>query len=72
MPRFGRFLHYRLIDVSSVKELAKRWNPKVYLNAPEKLGEHRAFDDIIDSINELKYYRDNFLIENLDMSFGSF
>jgi oligoribonuclease len=50
-------LHYRMIDVSSVKELARRWYPKVYFASPEKRGGHRALADIKESITELRYYR---------------
>lgn len=57
MPRLDEYLHYRLIDVSSLKELAKRWYPKAYYSAPEKTGNHRALGDILDSIAELGYYR---------------
>jgi oligoribonuclease len=57
MPRLGRHLHYRTIDVSSIKELARRWYPRLYFAAPEKLGGHRALADIYDSIDELRYYR---------------
>ena len=58
MPTFGESLHYRTIDVSSIKELARRWFPRVYFQAPEKTGSHRALGDIFDSIDELRYYRD--------------
>ena len=64
MPRLGTFLHYRSVDVSSIKELARRWYPKVYFNAPKKTGNHRALGDIQDSIAELRYYRDNIFISN--------
>jgi oligoribonuclease len=64
MPKLGAFLHYRSVDVSSIKELARRWYPKVYFNAPKKTGNHRALGDIQDSIAELKYYRDNIFISN--------
>ena len=57
MPRLNDYLHYRTIDVSSIKELAKRWYPKAYFNAPAKTGNHRALGDIQDSIAELAYYR---------------
>ncbi|MSW98128.1 MAG: oligoribonuclease [Actinobacteria bacterium] len=57
MPRFDNALHYRNIDVSSLKELARRWFPRVYFNAPSKDGNHRALADIIESIRELEYYR---------------
>jgi oligoribonuclease len=50
-------LHYRIIDVSSVKELVRRWYPKVYYSAPAKRGGHRALADIRESIEELRYYR---------------
>ncbi len=57
MPRLDDHLHYRMVDVSSIKELSRRWYPKVYFNAPAKTGGHRALADIIDSITELRYYR---------------
>ncbi len=58
MTRLSEYLHYRTVDVSSIKELARRWHPRVYFNAPPKSGNHRALGDIKDSINELKYYRE--------------
>ncbi|GGL30847.1 oligoribonuclease [Planomonospora parontospora] len=57
MPLVDAFLHYRMIDVSSVKELARRWYPRVYFASPEKQGGHRALADIVESIRELRYYR---------------
>jgi oligoribonuclease len=63
MPRVDSYLHYRIIDVSSVKELARRWYPKAYFASPPKTGNHRALGDILDSINELKYYRDAVFVE---------
>ncbi|HWC36808.1 MAG TPA: oligoribonuclease [Mycobacteriales bacterium] len=57
MPDLDDHLHYRMIDVSSIKELARRWYPRAYYNAPEKNGGHRALADIRESINELRYYR---------------
>ena len=57
MPRLNDYLHYRTIDVSSIKELARRWYPKTYFAAPAKTGNHRALGDIRDSIAELAYYR---------------
>jgi oligoribonuclease len=57
MPRVDRHLHYRSIDVSSIKELSRRWFPRVYFNAPTKDGGHRALADILESIRELEYYR---------------
>ncbi|GAA0993409.1 oligoribonuclease [Acrocarpospora macrocephala] len=57
MPIVDAFLHYRMIDVSSIKELARRWYPRVYFASPEKQGGHRALADITESIRELRYYR---------------
>ena len=57
MPHLVEVLHYRIIDVSSIKELAKRWYPRAYYCAPVKTGGHRALGDIRDSIRELQYYR---------------
>ena len=62
MPRLTEFLHYRTVDVSSIKELARRWHPRVYYNAPAKSGNHRALGDIKDSINELRYYRETIFL----------
>jgi oligoribonuclease len=58
MPDLDTHLHYRLVDVSSIKELARRWYPRVYFATPEKKGNHRALGDIRESIAELRYYRD--------------
>ena len=57
MPEVIDYLHYRIIDVSTIKELARRWYPRAYFQAPAKNGGHRALGDIQDSINELRYYR---------------
>lgn len=57
MPELDRFLHYRMIDVSSLKELARRWYPRVYFAQPAKGLAHRALADIRESITELRYYR---------------
>lgn len=57
MPRVDAHLHYRNVDVSSVKELSRRWFPRIYFNAPAKGGGHRALPDILESIRELDYYR---------------
>ncbi|MFD1211662.1 oligoribonuclease [Arthrobacter sp. GCM10027362] len=57
MPRVVDHLHYRVIDVSTIKELARRWFTRAYFQSPAKLGGHRALGDIKDSINELRYYR---------------
>ncbi|WP_420485476.1 oligoribonuclease [Intrasporangium calvum] len=58
MPDLEAHLHYRIIDVSSIKELSRRWYPRVYFNAPKKSGGHRALADIKESIAELRYYRE--------------
>ncbi len=57
MPTLDEHLHYRMVDVSSLKELAKRWFPRVYQSQPRKALTHRALDDILESIRELQYYR---------------
>ena len=57
MPRLDRWLHYRNVDVSSIKELSRRWYPRAYFQAPAKDGGHRALADIRESIRELAYYR---------------
>ncbi len=61
LPDVEHYLHYRSIDVSTLKELCKRWYPPLYGKAPQKSGNHRALDDIRESVAELAYYRDNFL-----------
>ncbi|WP_407941431.1 oligoribonuclease [Metallococcus carri] len=58
MPQLAEHLHYRLIDVSSIKELSRRWYPRAYFAAPRKEGGHRALADITESIAELRYYRE--------------
>lgn len=58
MPDIESFLHYRMIDVSTIKELCKRWYPRVYEKKAKKKNSHRALDDIIETIEELKFYRD--------------
>jgi oligoribonuclease len=58
LPRLEEYLHYRMIDVSSLKELARRWYPRVYFASPAKVGGHRALADIRESITELRYYRE--------------
>jgi oligoribonuclease len=57
MPTLETFLHYRIVDVSSIKELSRRWYPRAYFAAPAKNGNHRALADIQESIEELRYYR---------------
>ncbi|MCF8524366.1 MAG: oligoribonuclease [Aquiluna sp.] len=63
MPNLDKFLHYRNIDVSSLKELSRRWFPRVYFQLPKKTGNHRALADILESIQELRYYRKAILVQ---------
>ena len=63
MPKLDQHLHYRNIDVSSIKELSRRWFPRVYFNLPKKAGDHRALADILESIEELRYYRKTVFVE---------
>jgi oligoribonuclease len=63
MPQLDKYLHYRNIDVSSIKELTRRWYPRVYFQLPKKTGNHRALADIRESIQELRYYRKTVLVE---------
>ena len=58
LPAIEEHLHYRSVDVSTIKELARRWYPEVLAAAPDKSGTHRALDDILESVAELRYYRD--------------
>jgi oligoribonuclease len=62
MPELDNFLHYRNIDVSSIKELTRRWYPRVYFQMPKKDGGHRALADILESIQELRYYREAVMV----------
>ncbi|ADU92412.1 oligoribonuclease [Taylorella equigenitalis] len=62
MPKLEKYLHYRTVDVSTFKELAKRWKPEVY-NSFKKQGKHEALADIYESIEELKHYREHFIKE---------
>ena len=59
MPLLENRMHYRCVDVTSIKELVYRWSPKILRKAPRKGKQHRAMDDILESIEELKFYRDN-------------
>ena len=59
MPDIENYLHYRSVDVSTIKELARRWNPEVMKGVPQKQTSHRALDDIRESITELKHYREH-------------
>ena len=63
MPKVDAHLHYRSIDVSSIKELSRRWYPRVYFQMPKKDGGHRALADILESIRELRYYRETVFVE---------
>jgi len=63
MPTLDAYLHYRIVDVSSVKELTRRWFPRVYFASPQKEGNHRALADIFDSIKELAYYRSTVFVQ---------
>jgi oligoribonuclease len=58
LPEIENYLHYRSVDVSSVKELVRRWYPTVRAQRPRKVGSHRALDDIQESVAELRYYRE--------------
>jgi oligoribonuclease len=62
MPQLDEYLHYRMVDVSSIKELAKRWYPRVYQSQPVKGLAHRALADIVESITELAYYRQTLFV----------
>jgi oligoribonuclease len=62
MPKLDQHLHYRNIDVSSIKELTRRWYPRVYFQMPKKDGGHRALADILESIKELRYYRETVMV----------
>ncbi|XP_004585145.1 oligoribonuclease, mitochondrial [Ochotona princeps] len=66
MPQFMKHLHYRIIDVSTVKELCRRWYPEEYEFAPKKAASHRALDDISESIKELQFYRNNIFKKKTD------
>lgn len=57
LPDIENWLHYRSVDVSTIKELARRWHPEAVASAPEKKGAHRAIDDIRESVAELRHYR---------------
>lgn len=63
MKSLDEHLHYRVVDVSSIKEVVRRWYPKVYFSSPDKHGNHRALADIRESIAELRYYRDAVFVD---------
>jgi oligoribonuclease len=58
LPEIEEYLHYRSVDVSTIKELVERWYPEAYAKRPNKSGNHRALGDIVDSVTELRYYRE--------------
>jgi oligoribonuclease len=62
MPALDAYLHYRMVDVSSIKELARRWYPRAYYASPGKRGGHRALADILESVEELRYYRETIFV----------
>lgn len=62
MPLLDEYLHYRMIDISSIKELAKRWRPDLYEDFPQKQSKHRALDDISETLEELRHYRSRWLV----------
>lgn len=64
LPEIENYLHYRSVDVSTIKELVKRWYPGLEISRPTKTGAHRALDDVQESIRELKFYRENVFKEN--------
>jgi oligoribonuclease len=70
LPEIEAHLHYRSIDVSSVKELVRRWYPKIAQARPQKVGQHRALDDIRESIEELRYYRDRVFVPRDSLASG--
>jgi oligoribonuclease len=63
LPELDQYLHYRSIDVSSLKELCRRWYPEIYTRRPGKSEQHRALDDIRESIEELRFYREHLFID---------
>jgi oligoribonuclease len=65
LPEIENYLHYRSVDVSSIKELAKRWFPKSGIDRPNKGGMHRAMDDVRESVRELQYYREKYFVSEL-------
>lgn len=65
LPEIETYLHYRSVDVSTIKELGRRWAPELVAGAPSKAGSHRALDDIRESIAELRYYREHLFDEGL-------
>ena len=71
MPALETFLHYRIVDVSSIKELSRRWFPRTYFQAPPKRGNHRALADIQESIEELRYYSEAVFVPSPGLESGA-
>ena len=71
LPEIEDHLHYRSVDVSTIKELARRWSPQVLSGAPSKAGTHRALDDIRESVEELRFYRQALFIDHRAAADGS-
>ncbi|MGZ4723753.1 MAG: oligoribonuclease [Ilumatobacteraceae bacterium] len=67
LPEIEEYLHYRSVDVSSIKELVKRWYPALNSSRPRKTGAHRALDDIVESIAEMKYYREHVFVREIEL-----
>ncbi len=67
LPEIEEYLHYRSVDVSSIKELVKRWYPALNSSRPRKTGAHRALDDIVESIAEMKYYREHVFVREIGL-----
>ena len=65
LPEIEEYLHYRSVDVSTVKELVKRWYPGLNSTRPRKTGAHRALDDVLESIAEMKFYRENVFVTDV-------
>ena len=65
LPEIEEYLHYRSVDVSTIKELVKRWYPSLNNSRPRKAGAHRALDDIVESITEMKYYREHVFVQEV-------
>ena len=65
LPEIEEYLHYRSVDVSTVKELVKRWYPALNSSRPRKTGAHRALDDVMESVAEMKYYREHVFVPRL-------
>ncbi len=67
LPEIEEYLHYRSVDVSSIKELVKRWYPALNSSRPRKAGAHRALDDIVESIAEMKFYREHVFVREIEL-----